>query len=60
MTLAEQPTLTKEERDLIRKTQEQLEVGLRIAGDILAEQEIALVMKRSFDNDRIRLITNFL
>ena len=41
MKLAEQPTLTKEERDLIRKTQEQLEVGLRIAGDILAEQETA-------------------
>ena len=60
MTFAQKPTLTKEERDLIRKTQEQLEVGLRIAGDILAEQEIALVMKRSFDNDRIRLITNFL
>ena len=60
MTFAQKPTLTKEERDLIRKTQEQLEKGLRISGDILSEEEIALVMRRSFDNDRIRLITNFL
>ena len=55
-----QPTLTFEEREYIRKVMSQLESGLRIAGDILSEEEIALVLKRAYDKDKIRLIENFL
>ena len=41
MTFSEKPTLTRGERDIIRKTQDQLERGLIISGDILSEEEIA-------------------
>lgn len=54
------PKLTREERELIRKTMSQLEIGLRIAGDILAEEELALVLKRAYDKDKLRMIENFL
>lgn len=54
------PKLTFEERELIRKTMSQLEIGLRIAGDILAEEELALVLKRAYDKDKLRMIENFL
>lgn len=54
------PKLTREERELIRKTMSQLEIGLRIAGDILAEEELALVLKRAYDRDKLKLIENFL
>ena len=58
--LSNQPTLTFEEREYIRKVMSQLESGLRIAGDILSEEELALVLKRAYDKDKLRMIENFL
>lgn len=58
--LSNQPTLTFEEREYIRKVMSQLESGLRIAGDILSEEEIALVLKRAYDKDKLRLVVHFL
>ena len=58
--LSQKPTLTFEERELIRKTMSQLEFGLRVAGDTLSEEEIALVLKRAYDKDKLRLIESFL
>lgn len=58
--LSNQPTLTFEEREYIRKVMSQLESGLRIAGDILSEEEIALVLKRSYDKDKLKLIVDLL
>lgn len=60
MPTSNQPTLTFEEREQIRKIMSQLEYGLRVAGDVLSEEEIALVLKRAYDKDKIRLIENFL
>ena len=57
---ATQKYLTFEEREQIRKIMSQLESGLRIAGDILSEEEIALVLKRAYDKDKLRMIENFL
>lgn len=58
--LSNQPTLTFEEREYIRKVMSQLESGLRIAGDILSEEEIALVLKRAYDKDKLKLIVDLL
>lgn len=58
--LSEKPKLTREERDLIRRVMSQLEFGLRVAGDTLSEEEIALVLKRAYDKDKLRMIENFL
>lgn len=54
------PKLTRKERDLIRKVMDQLEFGLRVAGDTLSEEEIGLVLKRAYDKDKLRMIENFL
>lgn len=60
MTLSKQPKLTRKERDFIRKVMSQLEFGLRVAGDALSEEELALVLKRAYDKDKLKLIIDFL
>lgn len=56
MPTSNQPTLTFEEREQIRKIMSQLEYGLRVAGDVLSDEELALVLKRAFDRDKLKLI----
>lgn len=58
--LSQKPKLTRKERDLIRKVMDQLEFGLRVAGDTLSEEELALVLKRAYDKDKLRLVVHFL
>jgi hypothetical protein len=58
--LSQKLKLTRKERDLIRKVMDQLEFGLRVAGDTLSEEEIALVLKRAYDKDKLKLIVDLL
>lgn len=58
--LSQKPKLTRKERDLIRKVMSHLEFGLRVAGDTLSEEELALVLRRAYDKEKLRLIIDFL
>lgn len=60
MTIKEKPKLTPEEAKMIATMQLQLIRGLDIAKKYLSEEEVAYTIKRSFDKEEVRLISQFL
>lgn len=60
MTIKEKPKLSPDEVALIKDTQDYLVEEFTEAKSVLCEEEVAMVLKRSFTKEEIKLITHFL
>lgn len=58
--LSQKPKLTEAEQKFIKRIQDDLIIMMRYASKHLSEEEVAYILKQSFDQERVRLIVNFL